>query len=123
MHLMAFAMAKTYGVSNDDIRKALASFKGIKKTFSFQIKKKNWFILMIMRIIQPKLMRCIKRFENCIQTKSAAAFQPHLFSRTKDFADGFAESLSAIRRSFLLDIYPARELPMEGVTSQWLLEK
>jgi UDP-N-acetylmuramate--alanine ligase len=52
-----------------------------------------------------------------------AIFQPHLFSRTKDFADDFAESLSQFDTVFLLDIYPARELPIEGVNSQWLLDK
>jgi UDP-N-acetylmuramate--alanine ligase len=55
--------------------------------------------------------------------KVLAIFQPHLFSRTKDFADGFAGSLSAFDEILLLDIYPARELPMEGITSQWLLSK
>ena len=55
--------------------------------------------------------------------KVLAVFQPHLFSRTRDFADGFAKSLSAFENIVLLDIYPARELPMEGITSKWLLEK
>lgn len=50
-------------------------------------------------------------------------FQPHLFSRTRDFADGFAKSLDIADEVILLDIYPARELPMEGVTSQILLDK
>jgi UDP-N-acetylmuramate--alanine ligase len=50
-------------------------------------------------------------------------FQPHLFSRTKDFADDFAKSLSQFDELLLLDIYPARELPMEGITSEWLLGK
>ena len=52
-----------------------------------------------------------------------AIFQPHLYSRTRDFADGFAKSLSKFDSIVLLDIYPARELPIEGVTSKWLLEK
>ena len=55
--------------------------------------------------------------------KVLAIFQPHLFSRTRDFDDGFAESLSLFDEVFLMDIYPARELPMEGITSDWLLEK
>jgi UDP-N-acetylmuramate--alanine ligase len=55
--------------------------------------------------------------------KVLAIFQPHLFSRTRDFADGFAESLSQFDEVFLMDIYPARELPMEGITSDWLLDK
>ena len=55
--------------------------------------------------------------------KVLAIFQPHLFSRTKDFIDGFAKSLSRFDEVLLLDIYPARELPVEGVTSSWLLSK
>jgi UDP-N-acetylmuramate--alanine ligase len=55
--------------------------------------------------------------------KVLAIFQPHLFSRTKDFADDFAKSLSQFDDILLLDIYPARELPMEGITSSWLLSK
>ena len=52
-----------------------------------------------------------------------AIFQPHLFSRTRDFADDFAKSLSVFDEVILLDIYPAREQPMEGVNSQWLMDK
>ena len=55
--------------------------------------------------------------------KIIAAFQPHLFSRTKDFADGFAESLAQFDEVLLLEIYPARELPIEGINSSWLLTK
>ena len=55
--------------------------------------------------------------------KVAVVFQPHLFSRTNDFADEFAASLSQFDAVFLLEIYPARELPIPGVTSNWLLEK
>ena len=55
--------------------------------------------------------------------KVLAVFQPHLFSRTRDFVDDFAKSLSQFDEVLLMEIYPARELPMEGVTSQWLLDK
>jgi UDP-N-acetylmuramate--alanine ligase len=57
---------------------------------------------------------------NCIPIKSFAVFQPHLFSRTRDFADDFKYLNLTI---ILMDIYPARELPMEGITSEWLLDK
>jgi UDP-N-acetylmuramate--alanine ligase len=70
---------------------------------------------------QRKLTQYIKRLENYIPIKVLALFQPHLF-RTKDFADDFAKSLSQFDE-LLLDIYPARELPMEGITSEWLLGK
>ena len=69
-------------------------------------------------------MRYIKQLGNCIRNRKVLAiFQPHLFSRTRDFADGFAESLSQFDEVLLMDIYPARELPMEGITSEWLLGK
>jgi UDP-N-acetylmuramate--alanine ligase len=55
--------------------------------------------------------------------KVLAIFQPHLFSRTRDFGDDFAKSLSQFDEILLLDIYPAREIPIEGITSKWLLEK
>ena len=55
--------------------------------------------------------------------KVAVVFQPHLYSRTKDFVDDFASSLSQFDAAFLLEIYPARELPISGITSSWLLEK
>ena len=55
--------------------------------------------------------------------KVLAIFQPHLFSRTRDFGDDFAKSLSAFDEVILLDIYPARELPIHGITSKWLLDK
>jgi UDP-N-acetylmuramate--alanine ligase len=55
--------------------------------------------------------------------KVLAVFQPHLFSRTRDFADNFAKSLSAFDEVILMEIYPARELPMEGINSQWLMDK
>ncbi|HEU0136046.1 MAG TPA: cyanophycin synthetase, partial [Flavobacterium sp.] len=57
------------------------------------------------------------------QQKVLAIFQPHLFSRTRDFADDFAKSLSAFDEVILLDIYPARELPIKGITSDFLLQK
>ena len=61
--------------------------------------------------------------EENVLKKIIACFQPHLFSRTKDFIDGFAESLAQFDEILLLEIYPARELPMEGVNSTWLLNK
>jgi UDP-N-acetylmuramate--alanine ligase len=67
-------------------------------------------------------MQCIRRLENCIQNKSTCRFSAHLFSRTSDFADDFAKSLSNFDEVLLMDIYP-RELPMEGITSEWLLSK
>ncbi|WP_298221206.1 UDP-N-acetylmuramate--L-alanine ligase [Flavobacterium sp.] len=122
--LMALAMAKTYDVSTDDIRKALASFKGIRRRFSFQIQKDH-LVFIDDYAHHPTEINAVHQAvrELYPNQKVLAIFQPHLFSRTRDFVEGFAASLSAFDEVILLDIYPARELPMEGVTSQWLLSK
>ena len=122
--LMALAMAKTYGVATDHIRKALASFKGIRRRFSFQIKTDS-LVFIDDYAHHPTEINAVHQAvrELYPNQKVLAIFQPHLFSRTKDFADGFAQSLSAFDEVILLDIYPARELPIDGITSQWLMEK
>lgn len=122
--LMALAMAKTFGTSNDDIEAALKSFKGIKRRFSYQIKESN-LVYIDDYAHHPTEIDAVYQAVSDLypNQKVLAIFQPHLFSRTKDFADGFANSLSKFDEVLLLDIYPARELPIEGITSSWLLEK
>jgi UDP-N-acetylmuramate--alanine ligase len=122
--LMALAMAKTYGVSNDAIAKALLSFKGIRRRFSYQIKEKE-LVYIDDYAHHPTEIDAVHQAltELYPNEKTLAIFQPHLFSRTRDFADNFAKSLSAFDEVILLDIYPARELPMEGITSEWLMQK
>jgi UDP-N-acetylmuramate--alanine ligase len=122
--LMALAMAKTFGLPNDDIASALLSFKGIKRRFSYQIKTEN-LVYIDDYAHHPTEINAVHQAvrELYPNKKVLAIFQPHLFSRTRDFADDFAKSLSAFDEILLLDIYPARELPMEGITSQWLMDK
>jgi UDP-N-acetylmuramate--alanine ligase len=122
--LMALAMAKTYGIFDADIRRALASFRGIRRRFSFQIKTED-LVFIDDYAHHPTEINAVYHAVSELYPgrKVLAIFQPHLFSRTKDFADGFAESLSKFDEVLLLDIYPARELPMEGITSKWLLSK
>lgn len=122
--LMALAMAKTFGTSSDAITKALASFKGIRRRFSYQIKTSN-MVYIDDYAHHPTEINAVHQAVRELYPgqKVLAIFQPHLFSRTKDFADDFAKSLSQFDEVVLLDIYPARELPMEGVTSQWLMNK
>lgn len=122
--LMAIAMAKTYGTSTDAIAKALASFKGIRRRFSYQIKSDK-LVYIDDYAHHPTEINAVNQAVRELYPgqKVLAVFQPHLFSRTRDFADGFAKSLSAFDEVILLDIYPARELPMEGITSQWLMDK
>ncbi len=122
--LMAIAMAKTYGTPTEAIAKAIASFQGIRRRFSYQIKTDN-LVYIDDYAHHPTEINAVHQAvrELYPNQKVLTIFQPHLFSRTKDFADDFAKSLSAFDEVILLDIYPARELPMEGITSQWLMDK
>lgn len=122
--LVAFAMAENSGFSSDGLVKALASFKGVQRRFSYQIKEAD-FVFIDDYAHHPTEINAVYDAisEMHPNKKVLAIFQPHLFSRTKDFADDFASSLSKFDAICLLDIYPAREKPIEGVTSDWLLEK
>ncbi len=122
--LMALAMAKTYGSPTESIAKALASFKGVQRRFSYQIKSDN-LVYIDDYAHHPTEINAVHQSvrELYPNQKVLAIFQPHLFSRTKDFADDFAKSLSQFDEVLLLDIYPARELPMEGITTSWLMSK
>ncbi len=122
--LMALAMAKTFGTSNEDIATALKSFKGIKRRFSYQIKESNLVYIDDYAHHPTEIDAVFQAVSELYPNqKVLTVFQPHLYSRTKDFADGFAKSLSKFDEVVLLDIYPARELPIEGITSSWLLDK
>lgn len=122
--LIALAMAYTYGSPTEAIAKALFSFQGVKRRFSYQIKEKNR-VYIDDYAHHPTEINAVHQAVSELypQDKVLAVFQPHLFSRTKDFIDGFAASLSDFDEVILLDIYPARELPVEGVNSAWLLGK
>ncbi|MXN91188.1 UDP-N-acetylmuramate--L-alanine ligase [Flavobacterium sp. Sd200] len=122
--LLALAMANVYGLELSDIAKALETFKGVRRRFSYQIKKED-LVYIDDYAHHPTEIDAVYQAvsELYADKKVLAIFQPHLFSRTRDFADGFAKSLSKFEDVVLLDIYPARELPIEGITSQWLLEK
>ncbi|KAK6344743.1 hypothetical protein TWF718_006700 [Orbilia javanica] len=122
--LMALSMAWNFGIPADQLRKALVSFKGIKRRFSYQIKTES-LVYIDDYAHHPTEIDAVHQAvrELYPNKKVLAVFQPHLFSRTKDFADDFAKSLSRFDEVFLLDIYPAREAPMEGVTSEWLFSK
>jgi len=122
--MMALAMAKTFGSPTKTIAKALASFKGIQRRFSYQIKSDK-LVYIDDYAHHPTEINAVHQAvrELYPNEKVLAIFQPHLFSRTKDFADDFAKSLSQFDEILLLDIYPARELPMDGITSSWLLSK
>ena len=122
--LAALAMADAYGVSLENIKQRLSTFKGVKRRFSYKIKTDD-FVLIDDYAHHPTEINAV---ENSIREmypneKVLVVFQPHLFSRTRDFIDDFALALSKFDEVLLLDIYPARELPIAGVDSDWLLSK
>lgn len=122
--LLAFAMAYTYGVDSVKIVAALESFKGVRRRFSYKLREEK-LIYIDDYAHHPTEIRAVAQAVHELygDKKIVAVFQPHLFSRTRDFMDAFAASLSEFENVVLLDIYPARELPIEGVTSSVLLDK
>ncbi|APG61226.1 UDP-N-acetylmuramate--L-alanine ligase [Christiangramia salexigens] len=121
----ALAMAIEYGSpTDDDLARALFSFKGVKRRFSYKIKRDD-LVLIDDYAHHPTEISAVHQAvrEMYPNKKVIAVFQPHLFSRTRDFAEDFASSLSGFDEVLIMDIYPARELPIKGISSAWLLEK
>jgi len=122
--LAALAMADVYGIPLEKIKYYLSTFKGVKRRFSYKIKTEN-FVLIDDYAHHPTEINAV---ENAVREmypneSVLVVFQPHLYSRTRDFIDDFAAALSKFDEILLLDIYPARELPISGVDSNWLLSK
>ncbi|MDA9640190.1 UDP-N-acetylmuramate--L-alanine ligase [Flavobacteriaceae bacterium] len=122
--LVAMAMALELGCSIVSLAKALESYEGVQRRFTYQIKTDD-FIFIDDYAHHPTEINAVHQAvrEMYPSKKIAVVFQPHLFSRTRDFINEFAASLSQFDAAFLLEIYPARELPIEGVDSEWLLGK
>jgi UDP-N-acetylmuramate--alanine ligase len=122
--LVAFAMAVESNSPLEQLANSLGTFKGVQRRFSYKIKNDD-FVFIDDYAHHPTEINAVHDAISEMHPgkKVLAVFQPHLFSRTKDFADDFAKSLSKFDAVILLDIYPARELPMKGITSEWLLEK
>tara|TARA_B100000809_G_C15136292_1_gene530760 strand:+ start:11 stop:1366 length:1356 start_codon:yes stop_codon:yes gene_type:complete len=120
----ALGMAILAGSPTDCLSKALQDFKGVKRRFSYKIKTEN-LVLIDDYAHHPTEIDALYQAvtEMYPQNKKLIVFQPHLFSRTKDFGNEFAKSLSRFDEVMLLEIYPAREEPIEGISSQWLLDK
>lgn len=122
--IAAFAAAEQAGLSDEAIKKAIYSYSGVKRRFEYAIKTSEVIFIDDYAHHPEELKACINSAKEMYPDKKITGiFQPHLFSRTKDFADEFAAVLDLLDECILLDIYPARELPMEGITSQWLMGK
>jgi UDP-N-acetylmuramate--alanine ligase len=112
------------GVTENELRAALLGFKGVKRRFEYIIKNDSQIYIDDYAHHPEELRAIISSVKNMFPSHEiVVAFQPHLFSRTRDFVDGFAESLSLANEVYLLDIYPARELPIEGITSKIIFDK
>jgi len=122
--IAAFVVCLELGLSADEIRAGIGTFKGIKRRFE-KLLENDKHIFIDDYAHHPEEIRMLLSSVKELYPgkKITAVFQPHLFSRTKDLADGFAKSLSIADEVVLLEIYPARELPMEGVSSSLIFDK
>jgi UDP-N-acetylmuramate--alanine ligase len=122
--VVAIAVAHSLGIEDEKIKKAVEDFKGVKRRFEYIIKNEK-LVFVDDYAHHPEELRALISGAKSLfpKLKCTVIFQPHLFTRTRDFADGFAESLDLADEIILLPIYPARELPIEGVTSKTIFDK
>ncbi|NLZ81011.1 MAG: UDP-N-acetylmuramate--L-alanine ligase, partial [Clostridiales bacterium] len=121
--IAAMAIAMLIGVNAEEIKKGIKSYKGVDRRFDFQIKTPNLIFLNDYAHHPAEVKQSILSIKQLYPTKKiTGVFQPHLYSRTQSFYKEFAESLSLLDKVILLDIYPAREKPIEGVSSQLIYD-
>ncbi len=122
--LAAIAVGLHLNIEVNIIKQAIASFKGVQRRFDFHIKENDRVYIDDYAHHPTELSAFVRSVKMLYpQWPLTLVFQPHLFSRTRDFADEFADALSLADEVILLDIYPAREQPITGITSAWLLQK
>ena len=122
--IAAAAIALIYGIAPEAIRAAIGSFRGVKRRLEVYLNTPKVAYVDDYAHHPEELAKAIASLRDIFPgRKLTAVFQPHLYTRTRDFAADFARSLSAVDRLILLDIYPARELPIEGVTSNIIFDK
>lgn len=122
--LATIAVCQEVGIDNETIKQALNSYKGVKRRFEYHIKTSDLVFIDDYAHHPSEIKALVSSVKSLYPNKKiTGVFQPHLFSRTRDFADDFAAELSKLDEVVLLDIYPARELPIEGVNSAMLLDK
>jgi len=122
--IAAILAVRHLNIQADTLREALASFKGVKRRFEFVFSRNGCVFVDDYAHHPAEIEAFLKSMKALyVDRKLTVVFQPHLFTRTRDFADGFARSLSLADELVLLDIYPARELPIPGVTSDLIFDK
>lgn len=115
----AAAIGLTYGLDPQKVKEAIASFSGVKRRFDLQVKKEDCVYIDDYAHHPEEISAALSSIRNSYpEMKLTAVFQPHLYTRTRDFAPEFAQALSKADKLILLDIYPAREEPIPGVTSE-----
>jgi UDP-N-acetylmuramate--alanine ligase len=120
----ASAMALELGVTPEKLRKGLASFRGVSRRFELRARTAQSVFIDDYAHHPAELDACIRSVRELFpERRITGIFQPHLFTRTRDLAEGFARSLALLDELILLEIYPAREEPIPGITSAWLLEQ
>lgn len=120
----AIAVTHLLGIEGEMVKAKLAGFKGVKRRFEYVVKTSKMVYIDDYAHHPEELAALIKSAKHLFPgRRNVVCFQPHLFSRTRDLADGFAQSLDMADEVILLDIYPARELPMEGITSKTISDK
>jgi len=120
----AIAVGLQLGINADLIKKAVASFKGVKRRFEYIVNSPEVIYVDDYAHHPEELRACFDAVRELYPAKKLTViFQPHLFSRTRDFVDRFAEVLSSVDDLLLLEIYPARERPLEGIDARYLLDK
>jgi UDP-N-acetylmuramate--alanine ligase len=120
----AIEAAWLLNVSPDAIKSALGSFKGVKRRFEYIVKNERHIYIDDYAHHPEELKACIRSIKRLYPGKKLTTiFQPHLYTRTRDFADGFAEALDLVDELIILDIYPARELPIAGVNADMILDR
>ena len=122
--IAAIAVAKMLKISDDNIKKALSTYSGVKRRFDYRLRSPKVVYIDDYAHHPEELRACISSVRELYPgRKIIGIFQPHLFTRTRDFAEGFAKSLSMLNTLILLDIYPAREEPISGITSEIIFNK
>jgi UDP-N-acetylmuramate--alanine ligase len=121
--IASMAIAQISGATAEEIRTAMGTFNGVERRFDFRIKEDNIVMLSDYAHHPDEIKACALSMKELYSDKKITAmFQPHLFSRTKDFYREFAAALSLFDEVILLDIYPAREQPIPGVTSNLIYD-
>ncbi len=120
----AMALAQLTGATDEELREGMRSFRGVDRRFDFKLKTENIVFLSDYGHHPKEIEQSVKSIRELYADKKIAAiFQPHLYTRTRDFYQDFANALSLLDEVFLCDIYPAREEPIPGVTSQLIYDR